>query len=281
MSEQRDIIWTDDKIRWTEDNDKLSNTGGEKEEEEVEECAFIDPFKDPDPFETFCFNYCNEDNHSVEVSVRGYKTEADAVWQSTGLTLWQASNHLCRYMVDHRDMFHEKRILELGAGLGLCGILAHHLGRNCTVYITDGDSDALVHLRKNVKLNQQKVGASASADDKRMVTAAQLLWGQDTTEMFLEKHEESVQTFDMLIASDIIYALVIVEPLWETVKLLLRKSKEAVFIMAYAKRDVPVTIDMVLEAAGTAGFSHALVDENPEGIWVYEFRWKEEMVVIL
>ena len=46
--------------------------------------------------------------------------------------------------------------------------------------------------------------------------------------------------------------------------------------MAYAKRDVPVTIDMVLESATKAGFSYELVDEDPEGIWIYNFWWSND-----
>ena len=169
----------------------------------------------------------------------------------------------------------------------MCGILAHRLGRSSTVCITDGDTDALVHLRENVQRNEAPIHSNNDDDnnnndhdnlpDTRTVTAAQLIWGQDTTEKFLRKQGQDGQTtYDVLIASDIIYALVIVEPLWETVRLLLSRHEKAVFVMAYARRDVPVTIDMVLKAAEEAGFSHELVDENPEGIWVYNFRWKEE-----
>lgn len=182
----------------------------------------------------------------------------------------------------------------------MCGILAHRLGRNSTVCITDGDTDALLHLRENVARNRAPFTTShqdGAVDnhlfDTRIVTAAQLLWGHDTTQTFIHQRQRQQQkrqqnsqapqrntspdTFDVLIASDIIYALVIVEPLWETVSLLLNRHEGAVFVMAYAQRDVPVTIDMVLQAAKKAGFSYELVDENPEGnIWVYNFRWKKE-----
>ena len=425
-----EIRWTDDKIRWTEDhdhhgtNDENKEGGGKEEEDAEDRCAYIDPFKDQDPFDTFSFRYPkrleyldttsslptttaiaektddeNDDdqgdtascNEWTEISVRGYKTDSDQVWQSTGLTLWQASTYLCEYMTKHATLFHHKRILEvryearkmkkrarqyvpmflrlfvvvslllcllsylsfsgvcvaqslpndrihtvtfsctaalnmpgslihktffsffpfqLGAGLGMCGILAHRLGRNSTVCITDGDTDALVHLRENVKRNQAVplttrnhhhttggiIGNNQlvqSSSDTRNVTAAQLLWGHDTTQHFIRKQQQQQQqqnkeypetgtsptTFDILIASDIIYALVIVEPLWETVNLLLSRHEEAVFIMAYAQRDVPVTIDIVLQAADNAGLTYELVDENPQGnIWVYHFRWKREQL---
>lgn len=164
--------------------------------------------------------------------------------------------------------------------------MAHRLADNSSmVCITDGDTDALVQLRENVRRNKM-----VKDDDNKEVTAHQLIWGRESTQLFLQRHcttaaeEEQTQQqpkpqlFDVLLASDIIYARVIVEPLWETVQELLRRTPEAVFVMAYARRDVPVTIDMVLEHAEECGFNHKLVDEHPEGIWVYEFRWKDEYI---
>jgi hypothetical protein len=110
---------------------------------------------------------------------------------------------------------------------------------------------------------------------------------------YCQDDDGNVGGFDVLIASDIVYALVIVEPLWETVRLLLRRRErqrgdeqvdhntnnddadegQACFLMAYAKRDVPVTIEIVLEAATKAGFAYKLVDEDPDGIWIYNFWW--------
>ena len=128
--DEGEIRWTDDKIRWTEDNDK-TNDGNDEEEEET---AYIDPFKDPDPFDTFSFrfqlkkqltdattaadattekNHNSESNEWIELAVRGYKTDSDQVWQSTGLTLWRASEHLCHYMTQHSELFQNTRILEV------------------------------------------------------------------------------------------------------------------------------------------------------------------------
>ena len=155
--------------------------------------------------------------------------------------------------------------------MGLCGLLAHRLGGG-HVCITDGDTDALKLLRENIARNRRDDDDDHKYHDTTVV-ARQLLWGQTTTEPFVQRHG----TFDLLIASDIIYAAVIVEPLWETVQLLLPQTSQARFIMAYARRKVPVTIEKVLEAADAAGFDYTLVQEDEvEGIWVYEFQWKTE-----
>jgi len=249
----------------------------------------VDPFKDPDPFELFSFQFERPDDKekSIDIQIRGYKTDADEVWQSTGLTLWRASDYLCQYQMDNlQTLFQNKRILELGAGLGLNGILAW---RSCTgdstssseVCITDGDSDALVHLRGNVERNRPTTESGAGDDGVGKVSCHQLIWGKQSSEHFLS-HIANDQTYDVILASDIIYSAVIIEPLWETIETLLRRPKDGeeggVFVMAYARRkDVPVSIELVLDAAVESGFVYELVKEDDEdGIWVYTFRFSEE-----
>ena len=235
--------------------------------------------RDPDPFEIFSFRFelPGEDGEGdgdgfIDIQLRGYKTDADEVWQSTGLTLWRASDYLCRYQMENLSLFRNRRILELGAGLGLNGILAWRStasSLDSRVCITDGDSDALVHLRENLIRNRND-----DDDDETVnkVSCHQLIWGEQSSEHFLT-HVASNQKYDIILASDIIYSAIIVEPLWATVKTLL-KEDGGVFVMAYARRQVPVSIELVLETAVESGFLFELVKENDEeGIWVYTFRY--------
>jgi predicted nicotinamide N-methyase len=236
----------------------------------------------------------NISKRTLPLKIKGYKTDAEQVWQSTGLTLWRASHYLCEYQIEHySELFtSNKRVLELGAGLGLNGILAWRLmllnasaessnvgtGNGGEVCITDGDIDALVHLRENVERNRP---SSTDDDDNgdnntkatsNKVSCHQLIWGQESSQKFLS-HIAHNQKYDVLIASDIVYSAVIVEPLWETVSTLLEREG-GVFVMAFARRKVPVSIDLVLEKAVESGFGYDLVKEDLEdGIWVYEFRF--------
>lgn len=46
------------------------------------------------------------------------------------------------------------RVLEVGLGLGQCGLLAHSLSHdNATTVLTDGDTNTLKQLRHNVSIN--------------------------------------------------------------------------------------------------------------------------------
>ncbi|KAL7541912.1 hypothetical protein ACHAXR_012250 [Thalassiosira sp. AJA248-18] len=243
-------------------------------------------FRDPDPFEIFSFQFkrpddpttsSDDENKVIDIQIRGYKTDADEVWQSTGLTLWRASNYLCQYQMQNLQLFQDKRIIEIGAGLGLNGILAWRstaASSNSVVCITDGDSDALVHLRENVERNR----STESGDDDGTVSCHQLIWGKFSSELFLENIAGN-QKYDVILASDIIYSAVIVDPLWETIQALLKEpsdgEKGGVFVMAYARRtQVPISIELVLEKAVEKGFVYELVKEDDEdGIWVYTFHF--------
>jgi Lysine methyltransferase len=140
----------------------------------------------------------------------------------------------------------------------LNGILAHRLApQTSTVVVTDGDTDTLVHLRNNVEINRAS----------NNISARQLLWGRDTAQAFAEsgKHGEcngdDSGSFDVILASDIIYANAVIDPLWETIQTLLAYPRGS-FWMAFARREVPVTIDFVLQKAKEHGFCYKLVAES-------------------
>jgi predicted nicotinamide N-methyase len=260
--QEKETKWRDDQIRFSDCEDDDDDDDRSLNDEE----ALIDPFADPDPFQVFSFHFLHTKNgETIDIDLRGYKPDSDQVWKSTGVTLWRASEHLCNYMVEHSELFPNKRVLELGAGLGLNGILAHRLGSD-HVYVTDGDTDAMKYLRQNVEQNR--------LENNMKVSSRQLLWGKDTSLTFLEHCNG--ETFDVLLASDIIYAMVIIPPLWETVQMLLRKP-DGVLVMAFARRKVKVSIDYVLTSAEEAGFSYERVDkQDVDGIFVYAFRWKAD-----
>lgn len=263
---EEETQWTDDSIRWTAEE----NTRATAETEE--EGAALDIFQE-DPRHDFIFSFPHPDSNcdDIHIQLRGYKAESDEIYQSTGLTLWKASEYLCRYYLKkkHHSANHygeKQRILELGAGLGLVGILMHLIHTSSTVCVTDGDTNALAHLRDNLQRNSSK-------ENSNNISCHQLLWGHDSASAFLEKQHG--EKFDVILASDILYAPCVIEPLWETIRVLLSRKPEAVFVMAFAKRDVPVTIDDFIEVAPE--FDNKCMDkDDEEGVFVYEFWWKEE-----
>lgn len=264
--ESQEVSWSDAKIRWFKDGESTQILTTPDED------APIDLFA-PDPHETFSFQFEND----ITIELSGFTYESDETWQATGVTLWRAATYLSEYMVKHqKEIFGERcsiieeegnnniRVLEIGAGLGLCGLLVHRLVDGSDVVVTDGDSDALRQLRQNIQDNQ-------AVDERHVLSSQQLIWGKDTANKFLEAQQG--KTFPLIIASDVVYSPVIVQPLWETISTLLHPK--GVFLMGYCtRRRVEVTVEGTLEAAVEAGFEYEKVDEV-DGVSIFRFVWKD------
>jgi predicted nicotinamide N-methyase len=95
---------------------------------------------------------------------------------------------LCRYLEeDGAQLVRGKRVIELGAGTGLVGLVAHGLGAR-SVDVTDRNTGPAEH---NLKLN------SHNLDPLRPVAVRQLTWGQDVTTF--------QPPYDVLLAADVVY----------------------------------------------------------------------------
>ena len=208
-------------------------------------------FDDPDPYDEFVFDFSTrqDDNDNKDddkkkdggaslyrIVLHGIKQENGQTLSSTGMTLWRAAPLLCRFLLLHRrSVVQGKRVLELGSGLGLCGILASQMGAS-RVVLTDGDTDTLAQLRTNVHNNNNK-------QDNNSIVVQQLCWGQR-----LDVFQQHFGKFDLILGADIIYVESILEPLFETVvRLLDENNNKGRFCLAYARRNV--SIDLVLECA--------------------------------
>lgn len=78
------------------------------------------------------------------IRLQGWKKELGQQLDSTGLTMWRAGEDLGRYLYEKRGGLFKggqggRHVLELGCGLGLCGILAARLNPHGVVVLTDGD----------------------------------------------------------------------------------------------------------------------------------------------
>ncbi|CAI8609145.1 unnamed protein product [Vicia faba] len=114
------------------------------------------------------------------------------------------------------------RILELGSGTGIVGIVAAAtLGSDVT--LTD-----LPHVVPNLKFNAE-ANAAVVGSSGGTVTSAPLRWGHAADVEMIGRE------FDVIVASDVVYHDHLYEPLIETLRLLLI-GKKIVFLMAHTKR---------------------------------------------
>ncbi|XP_070759484.1 EEF1A lysine methyltransferase 3-like [Enoplosus armatus] len=103
--------------------------------------------------------------------------------------VWEAALHLCCYFGEQSVELRGKRIIELGAGTGVVGILAARLGAGVT--LTDLPL-ALPHLQANVSANMPSSGWPTTPP-----TVLPLSWGED--------HMNFPSDWDLVLCADIIY----------------------------------------------------------------------------
>eukprot|EP01112_Ceratiomyxa_fruticulosa_P014958 TRINITY_DN4345_c0_g3_i3.p1 TRINITY_DN4345_c0_g3~~TRINITY_DN4345_c0_g3_i3.p1 ORF type:complete len:174 (+),score=38.16 TRINITY_DN4345_c0_g3_i3:42-524(+) len=128
-------------------------------------------------FEEYDFHY---GAHTIKIN--GQHVSNQHTQSVTGLLLWPASHTLCNYFVKKPDIFRDQNyVLELGSGVGLCGILSGLVSpEKTTAILTDYEESVLNLLQKNIDLNFPKESTKCKVE--------QLGWG----------NEENISTFETL-----------------------------------------------------------------------------------
>ncbi|KZV99982.1 hypothetical protein EXIGLDRAFT_723150 [Exidia glandulosa HHB12029] len=134
---------------------------------------------------------------------------------TTGLRTWGACLALCQYFQGHAELIRDKRILELGCGTGLMGIVLSRLGASHVV-MTDCSSEVLEGCQENVRR-----GRNLERNDS--VEFETLDWFDSLSASSRDDFASLIRTWDVdiVVGSDIVYAPEIIEPLVATVHLIL------------------------------------------------------------
>ncbi len=155
--------------------------------------------------------------------------------------LWPAARLLCNYIDEHRDDQYischissssNGVIIELGAGIGLCGLYLSACGASHVV-ITDL-KEALGIMEKNINLN---LGCnSIGGNTNRIVEAKELKWGckQDIENIFATL-SCNVDVPPLIIASDCVYWECLFTPFFDTLCILVEEYNCTVLI-SHVKR---------------------------------------------
>jgi len=136
--------------------------------------------------------------HAEDVQVRLHQKPRDLKTLGVGALIWEGAMILAQHMLTlPGDRFHGSTCVELGAGLGLCGILAHKKGAK-KVTLTDV-GDMLPTMERNVKENQE-----GGKKGKRCLVAEQLEWGSSGAPNVIESLTKA-GPIDYVLASDFMY----------------------------------------------------------------------------
>ncbi|KAF5838415.1 hypothetical protein DUNSADRAFT_2884 [Dunaliella salina] len=87
-----------------------------------------------------------------------------ALGDGLGAKVWTVAHMLCRVLAEHPGFVQGRTLLEIGAGCGVCGIVAAKLGA-LRVDLTDVEGPVLRNLRDCMHLNcPDAIGSSAAGD---------------------------------------------------------------------------------------------------------------------
>ncbi|XP_051869542.1 EEF1A lysine methyltransferase 3-like [Pristis pectinata] len=116
--------------------------------------------------------------------------------------IWDAGISLCQYFEKEDVTFTGKKVIELGSGTGIVGILAALLGGHVT--ITD-KPDTLKQINSNISIN-------VPFACRHRLKVRPLTWGEDQTKFPTD--------YDFILGSDIVYSSVCYPALLETLRYL-------------------------------------------------------------
>ena len=136
--------------------------------------------------------------------IQRYVDDDDEVAAEIGGEVWPAATALCAWLANHTVGVQGTRVLELGAGTGVCGLYAAALGAS-HVLLTDGGSASLLELcERNVAANAPFFAPSTRVD------IAPLRWGPESGVLAAEAADGGEGgggggAFEWILASDCSY----------------------------------------------------------------------------
>ncbi|XP_078089376.1 EEF1A lysine methyltransferase 3-like [Mustelus asterias] len=137
--------------------------------------------------------------------------------------VWDAGIALCRYFEKRNIIFSGKKVLELGSGTGIVGILATLLGGDVTM--TDRPK-VLKQIEKNILVN-------VPAACRHRLQVCTLIWG--------ENHVDFPTDYDFILGSDVVYSSVTYPALAETLRYLARQGTTIYLSSELRKRNGSVS----------------------------------------
>ena len=127
---------------------------------------------------------------------------------NVGLQVWRGALLLADFLVDQRtELVEGATVLELGAGCGLCGVLAARLGAGC-VYITDVGNTVLSNLAANVLANSLDCATTATRRFDWQDAWQPELWpvgALDDPFAWQASDENKLQRCTLIIVADCVY----------------------------------------------------------------------------
>lgn len=187
---------------------------------------------------------------STDLCYRTYRLQPDCILTiketrklitdgTTGLYTWEAGHVLAEWCSENKPMFRNKKVLELGSGLGLMGLAVIKVCEPASYIFTDLPATVLTTLAENVKINLENdsnyefssncdwTNGMETSYNHTKVNVRRLDWEQDSCDI----------TTDIILAADVVYDPAIVKCLVGTLKTALNNNPSAVAVVACTLRN--------------------------------------------
>lgn len=149
---------------------------------------------------------------------------------------WPSAPILAWFLWERRLSLINKRVLELGAGTALPGILAAKCGAHVTLSDCTTLPKTLQHIQRCCRLNGLVPGKD--------IEVIGLTWGLFLDQIF------QLGPVDLILGSDIFYDPSVFEEILVTVSFLLEANPQAKFLFAYQERSSDWCIETLLKKWG-------------------------------
>ncbi|XP_023178554.1 methyltransferase-like protein 23 [Drosophila hydei] len=146
---------------------------------------------------------------------------------------WPCAPILAHFLWERRQTLMCKRILELGAGTALPGIVAAKCGARVVLSDNCILPKSLAHIQKSCLTNQLQPGVD--------IDVVGLSWGLLLNSVF------RLPVLDLIIAADCFYDPSVFEDIIVTVAFLLERNRGAKFIFTYQERSADWCIEALLK----------------------------------
>ncbi|XP_010531091.1 PREDICTED: calmodulin-lysine N-methyltransferase isoform X1 [Tarenaya hassleriana] len=171
---------------------------------------------------------------------------------NTGLVCqWPSEEALAYFCLSQCDLFRGKRVIELGAGYGLAGLVIAAATEASEVVISDGNPQVVNYIERNIKSNSNTFGSTS-------VKAMELHWNQ-------EDLSDLTGAFDIIVASDCTFFKEFHEHLARIVKMLLKAKEPSQALFFSPKRGD--SLGKFLAEIEDTGLNFSLTENYDSEVW--------------
>ncbi|CAG5123520.1 unnamed protein product [Candidula unifasciata] len=153
------------------------------------------------------------------IAGHNFTIQQDYTGLGVSAMVWDSAIVLAEYLENHKHLVQDKKVLELGAGTGLTGLVAAALGADVT--LTER-AEALAHLNSSIRQNTQ--------NRPWKISAKVLDWTKSVD-------PQGFSGFDVVLGSDIIYIEDTFEDLSRTVKSLAHDNSVHILLSCRIRYD--------------------------------------------